>query len=140
MPPRPGGTHPLVGRANPVAPPIELGVSGDRVTGDIRFDAAHEGIPSCAHGGYIAAGFDIVMLQAATTSRQGGGVTGTLTVRYTGLTPTGVPLRYEAWLDRSESRKIFVSARLRTNPLPSSGEASRVTAEAEGIFVAARKD
>jgi acyl-coenzyme A thioesterase PaaI-like protein len=134
------GTHPLVGRANPVAPPIELGVSGDRVTGDIRFDAAHEGIPSCAHGGYIAAGFDIVMLQAATTSRQGGGVTGTLTVRYTGLTPTGVPLRYEAWLDRSESRKIFVSARLRTNPLPSSGEASRVTAEAEGIFVAARKD
>jgi hypothetical protein len=67
-------------------------------------------------------------------------VTGTLSVRYVGLTPTGVPLRYEAWLDRSESRKIFVSARLRTNPLPGSSELSRVTAEAEGIFIAARED
>ncbi len=134
------GTHPLVGRANPVAPPIELGVAGEQVIGDLCFDAAHEGMPSCAHGGYIAAGFDIVMLQASTTSRQGGGVTGTLTVRYMGLTPTGVPLRYEAWLDRTESRKIFVNARLRTNPLPGSAEVSRVTAEAEGIFVAVRED
>lgn len=133
------GTHPLVGRANPVAPPIELGAVDDQATGDFCFDAAHEGMPSCAHGGYIAAGFDIVMLQAAATSQLGGGVTGTLSVRYVGLTPTGVPLRYEAWLDRTESRKIFVNARLRTNPAPGSGEASRVTAEAEGIFVAARK-
>ena len=47
-------------------------------------------------------------------------------------------MSYEAWLDRAESRKSFVSARLRTNPLPSSGEASRVTAEAkvENIVIA----
>jgi acyl-coenzyme A thioesterase PaaI-like protein len=130
----------LIGRANPVAPPIELGVADHMATGDICFDLAHEGMPSCAHGGYIAAGFDIVMLQAAATSRHGGGVTGTLSVRYTGLTPTGTPLRYEAWLDRTESRKIFVKARLRTNPPPGSTKEFRVTAEAEGIFVAARSD
>lgn len=134
------GTHPLVGRANPIAPPIELEVEGDHVTGDICFDAAHEGMPSCAHGGYIAAGFDIVMIQAATLSPQRGGVTGTLNVRYIGLTPTGVPLRYEAWLDRTQGRKIFVKAQLRTNPVPGSTDAFRVTAEAEGIFVAARDE
>jgi acyl-coenzyme A thioesterase PaaI-like protein len=134
------GTHPLVGRANPVAPPIELAVDGDRATGDLCFDAAHEGMPSCAHGGYIAAGFDIVMIQAATTSWKNGGVTGTLTVRYVGLTPTGVPLRYEAWHDRTEGRKIYVKAHLRTNPPRGSADESRVTAEAEGVFVAARDD
>ena len=134
------GTHPLVGRANHVAPPIELGVDGHRVTGDVRFDAAHEGMPSCAHGGYIAAGFDIVMIQAATTSPQRGGVTGTLTVRYVGLTPTGVPLRYVAWLDRTDGRKIFVKAQLRTHRASASVDQVRVTAEAEGIFIAAREE
>jgi len=134
------GTHPLVGQANPVAPPVELGVDGDRVTGDVRFDATHEGMPSCVHGGYIAAGFDIVLIQAGTSSGRSGGVTGTLSVRYLGLTPTGVPLRYEAWLDRTEGRKIFVKAHLRTNPPPDSGESSRLTAEAEGILIAPRSD
>jgi acyl-coenzyme A thioesterase PaaI-like protein len=129
------GTHPLIGRANPVAPPIQLGVEDELVVGDLCFDVRHEGMPSCAHGGYIAAGFDIVMIQAASSSRNGGGVTGTLSVRYVGLTPIDTPLRYEAWLDRSEGRKTFVKARLRTSPPADSTEASRVTAEAEGIFI-----
>ena len=67
-----------------------------------------------------------------------GGVTGTLSVRYLGLTPIDTPLRYEAWLDRSEGRKTFVKARLRTSPPADSTEASRVTAEAEGIFISVR--
>jgi acyl-coenzyme A thioesterase PaaI-like protein len=128
-------THPLVGRANPVAPPIEMHAEGARAIGDLVFGPAHEGIPGCAHGGHIAAGFDIVLGQAASLSSAGGGVTGTLTVRYLDLTPTGVALRYEAWLEREEGRKAFVRGRLSVLPGPGSDAAARVTAEAEGIFV-----
>jgi acyl-coenzyme A thioesterase PaaI-like protein len=129
-------THPLVGRANPVAPPIELWVEGERAYGDVCFGPAHEGIPGCTHGGYIAAGFDIVLGQAAAAARAGGGVTGTLTVRYRDLTPIGVALRYEAWAERTSGRKTHVRGRLCTVPADGAGPAPRVCAEAEAIFVA----
>lgn len=130
-------THPLVGRANPLAPPIELRAEGDRVLGRLRFGPLHEGMPDCAHGGWIASGFDIVFAQAATRAPAGGGVTGTLTVRYRGLTPIEAPLCYEAWFERSEGRKIFVRGHLRTDPGggPDAAAEARITAEAEGIFV-----
>ncbi len=125
-------THPLIGRANPLAPPIELRAEGERALGDVRFGPAHEGIPRCVHGGYIAAGFDIVLGQAASTARRHGGVTGTLTVRYTALTPLGVPLRYEGWAERTEGRKTFVRGVLRT---ADAGGEPLTCAEAEAIFI-----
>ena len=127
------GTHPLVGRANPVAPPIELRVEGKRAYGDLTFGPTHEGIPDCAHGGYIAAGFDIVLGQAAWLARTGGGVTGTLTVRYRSLTPIGVPLRYEAWLEHSGGRTTRVQGKLSTLA------EGRLCAEAEAIFVSVER-
>jgi acyl-coenzyme A thioesterase PaaI-like protein len=129
------GTHPLVGRANPVAPPIELWVEGERAYGDLVFGPTYEGVPGCAHGGYIAAGFDIVLGQAAWLARAGGGVTGTLTVRYRNLTPIGVPLRYEAWLEHAGGRTTRVAGRLSTVLAAGSGGTPRLCAEAEGIFV-----
>jgi acyl-coenzyme A thioesterase PaaI-like protein len=129
------GTHPLVGRANPVAPPIELWVEGERAYGELCFGPTHEGIPGCAHGGYIAAGFDIVLGQAAWLAGTGGGVTGTLTVRYRNLTPIGVGLRYEAWLERAGGRTTRVAGRLSTVPAAASGEPALLCAEAEAIFV-----
>jgi acyl-coenzyme A thioesterase PaaI-like protein len=129
------GTHPLVGRANPVAPPIELWVEGERAYGEVCFGPTHEGIPGCAHGGYIAAGFDIVLGQAAWLARTGGGVTGTLTVRYRNLTPIGVPLRYESWLERAGGRTTRVAGRLYTVPAAGSGESPGLCAEAEAVFV-----
>jgi acyl-coenzyme A thioesterase PaaI-like protein len=133
------GTHPLVGRANPVAPPIELRVEGERVFGDVCFGPTQEGIPGCAHGGYIAAGFDIVLGQAAWLANSGGGVTGTLTVRYRSLTPVGVALRYEAWLAHNGGRTSRVEGKLSTLPAAGSGAAAQVCAEAEGIFVSIGK-
>jgi acyl-coenzyme A thioesterase PaaI-like protein len=133
------GTHPLVGRASPVAPPIELWVEGERAYGDVCFGPTYEGVPGCAHGGYIAAGFDIVLGQAAWLNRQGGGVTGTLTVRYRSLTPIGVALRYESWLVRSGGRTTQVAGRLCTLPAAGSSEEPRVCAEAEGVFVSIEK-
>src|SRR5262245_19200504 len=129
------GTHPRVGRANPVAPPIELWVEGERAYGDLTFGPTHEGIPDCAQGGYIAAGFDIVLGQAAWLARTGGGVTGTLTVRYRSLTPIGVPLRYEAWLEHAGGRTTRVQGKLSTLPGAGSDQAPRLCAEAEAIFV-----
>jgi acyl-coenzyme A thioesterase PaaI-like protein len=133
------GTHPLVGRASPIAPPIELWVEGERAFGDVCFGPTYEGVPGCVHGGYIAAGFDIVLGQAAWLNRQGGGVTGTLTVRYRNLTPIGVPLRYEAWLVHSGGRTTQVAGRLCTLPAGGQGAEPKVCAEAEGIFVAIGK-
>jgi acyl-coenzyme A thioesterase PaaI-like protein len=118
-----------------VAPPIELRVEGERVFGDLCFGPAQEGIPGCAHGGYIAAGFDIVLGQAAWLAGTGGGVTGTLTVRYRSLTPIGVPLRYEGWLAHAGGRTARVEGRLCALPAAGSAAPAQVCAEAEGIFV-----
>ena len=53
---------PMLGRANPLAPPIDLWLEeGDRMVGTATFGAAYEGPPGCVHGGYVAAAFDEVL-------------------------------------------------------------------------------
>ncbi len=123
------GTHPLLGTANPVAPPIFITAADGMVTGDLVFDVHYEGNVGWAHGGFIAAGFDIVCGQSTLASGQGG-PTGTLSVRYVSPTPVGVPLRYTGWVDRVEGRKIFVGARLAVVA------DDRTCATAEAIFIA----
>ncbi|HET6795207.1 MAG TPA: PaaI family thioesterase [Acidimicrobiales bacterium] len=117
---------PIMGAANPLAPPVRLESAGDKVVGTVRFGAAYEGPPGCAHGGYIAAVFDEVLGMAQS---MGGnpGMTGTLTVRYRRPTPLHRTLRLEGELVRVEGRKIFTAGRCLLD-----GE---VTAEAEGIFI-----
>ena len=117
---------PLLGKANPLAPPLELEVDGGIVRGRARFGAAYEGPPGCVHGGFIAAAFDEVL---GMTQSLGGapGMTGTLTVRYRRPTPLYADLRFEAELDRVEGRKTFTAGRLYNG--------DELTAEAEGIFI-----
>ena len=55
-------------------------------------------------------------------------MTARLLVNYRTPTPLHEPLRIEAWLERREGRKIFVAGTMTV------GE--RVTAEAEGLFIA----
>ncbi len=52
---------PLIGKANPLAPPIEIDIEDDKVIGRVTFGAAYEGPPGCVHGGYLAATFDEVL-------------------------------------------------------------------------------
>ena len=127
------GTHPLLGAVHPFAPPIALRAEGDRLLGDVTFDVRFEGNAGWVHGGFVAAGFDIVAVQAARLSGRAG-PTGTLSVRYLRPTPTGVPLRYEGRFERAEGRRLHVSGRL----APRDGGAA--TAEAEGIVVAFERD
>jgi acyl-coenzyme A thioesterase PaaI-like protein len=118
---------PLIGKANPLAPPIEISIEDDKVVGRVTFGAAYEGPPGCVHGGYLAATFDEVLGGAQSLGGRPG-MTGTLTVRYRVPTPLHTPLRFEGELDRVEGRKNFTVGRCYAGDL--------LTAEAEGIFIA----
>jgi acyl-coenzyme A thioesterase PaaI-like protein len=121
---------PMLGRANPLAPPIDLwlegGDDGDRMVGTATFGAAYEGPPGCVHGGYVAAAFDEVL--GSTQSLSGSpGMTGRLTVSYRSPTPLETELRFTGWLERVEGRKIFTRGELWAG--------DRLCAEAEGLFI-----
>lgn len=122
---------PIIGRANPLAAPIDLSVVGEgddiHVEGRARFSAAYEGPPGTLHGGFVAASFDEVLGLAQTLAGRTG-MTGTLKVVYRSPTPLYEELRFRAWVDRIEGRKIFVAGTCHAG--------DRLTAEAEAIFIA----
>lgn len=122
---------PLIGQANPLAPPVVISVEDDHIDGRVTFGAAYEGPPGCVHGGYLAAAFDEV-LGAAQSLGGRPGMTGTLTVRYRAPTPLHTPLRFEAGVSGVEGRKIFTSGQCYAGDL--------LTAEAEGIFVSISRE
>lgn len=117
---------PLIGRANPLAPPVVIEGAEDHIDGRVTFGAAYEGPPGCVHGGYIAAAFDEV-LGAAQSLGGRPGMTGTLTVRYRSPTPLHTPLRFRAWVTEVEGRKTFTAGHCHAGDV--------LTAEAEAIFV-----
>jgi hypothetical protein len=124
-------TSPIIGRANPIAPPAELwvveGEGGQReLRGRVTFDYQYEGPPTCVHGGVIAELFD-EMLGAANIVADNAGMTGTLTIRYRKVTPLLVPLDLVARRTGSERRKVFAWGGIY--------HAGELTAEAEGIFI-----
>jgi hypothetical protein len=122
---------PMIGFANPIAPPIEVwsvqGEGGHReIRGRVTFGYPYEGPPTCVHGGIIAALFDEVM-GAANLVTDNAGMTGTLTVRYRRPTPLLAPLDIVARFTGTERRKVFTWAGIY--------HGGALTAEAEGIFI-----
>ena len=126
---------PVVGTYNPVAPPLVIEVvetdAGVRLRGEVTLSAAYEGAARTVHGGIVCAVMD-EMLGMAQRVLPVAGYTGTLTIRFRAPTPTYMPLVAEAWMDRTEGRKIFMAGTLHA------GE--QLCAEAEGIFISPRKD
>lgn len=117
---------PMLGRANPLAPPIELELVGDRMHGRATFGAAYEGPPGCVHGGFVAAAFDEVL--GSTQSLSGApGMTGRLTVHYRAPTPLHTPLRFEGALESVTGRKILTKGWLWAGDV--------LCAEAEALFI-----
>lgn len=119
---------PLLGLANPLAPPITIGKAGDRTAvASVTFGSAYEGPPGSVHGGYVAAAFDEVL---GYVQSLGGnpGFTGTLTIRYRAPTPLHTELLFEAELVRVEGRKTFCEGRVHAG--------HTLCAEAEAIFIA----
>jgi acyl-coenzyme A thioesterase PaaI-like protein len=124
-------TSPIIGYANPIAPPVEvwLAESDDgqaEIHGRVTFDYPYEGPPMCVHGGVIAELFDELM-GAANVIADKPGVTGTLTVRYRKPTPLLTPLDLVARFLRSEGRKVHTWAAIYHD--------GALTAEASGLFI-----
>lgn len=123
---------PLLGQANPLAPPIAVDVEVDEagdlgtVVARVRFGAAYEGPPGCVHGGFIAAAFDDVLGLAQSMSGQTG-MTGTLTVKYRQPTPLHRDLRIDARLESVNGRKVVATATMFAG--------DQLTAEATGLFI-----
>ena len=127
-----GSTHahfdhsPIIGKANPLAPPLVLQTAEDKVVGTATFGSAYEGPPGAVHGGYVAAAFDELLGMAQSLGGKPG-MTGTLTIRYRRPHPLHTPISFEAELVRVEGRKIFTVGR--------SFADGELRAEAEGIFI-----
>ncbi|HEX7443240.1 MAG TPA: PaaI family thioesterase [Acidimicrobiales bacterium] len=125
-------TSPIMGMANPIAPPVVVhvvdGVDGGypEIRAEAWFDWAYEGPPTCVHGGVIAETFD-EMLGAANMVAGNPGMTGSLTVRYRKPTPLRTPLRIEARCLSRDGRKIKTWAGMYHGDL--------LTAEADGLFI-----
>jgi acyl-coenzyme A thioesterase PaaI-like protein len=118
---------PLIGIANPLAPPMTIREEDGVIVAEVLFGQAYEGPPGCVHGGYVAAAFDELL--GATQSLSGApGMTGTLTVRYESPTPLKTLLRMEGRLIGVERRKIFTEGSIIVD--------GRVTATAKGTFIA----
>jgi acyl-coenzyme A thioesterase PaaI-like protein len=127
---------PIMGLANPVAPPLVvtdiraggLGEGEERPTVEatVRMAWSYEGPPASVHGGWVAALFDDVLgLAQGLTGNPG--FTGTLTIKYRSPTPLDTDLDFRAWVDRVEGRKIFALGTCHAGDV--------LCAEAEGIFI-----
>jgi acyl-coenzyme A thioesterase PaaI-like protein len=115
----------VVGRSNPVAPPVTVTFEGERAIGHVVFTAPYEGAPGCVHGAVIAGTFDI-MLTAANVLADAAGPTTELTIRYLRPTLVGVPSRFEAWVTAADGRRTSSRGQLM--------QEGQVTVEAEGVF------
>jgi hypothetical protein len=124
-------TSPVIGFANPVAPPVEVwaveGHEGWReVRGRVTYGYAYEGPPTCVHGGVIAELFDELLGMSNILVGEGA-MTGTLTVRYRRPTPLLAPLHLVARHTGKEGRKVYAWGGIYHR-----GE---LTAEADGVFI-----
>ncbi len=119
---------PIVGFANPIAPPFRFEIDADRrlARGRGAFGRAHEGAPGIVHGGLLAAAIDELLGMATTFSGEAG-MTGRLSVRYHHPTPILEELVMTARLDRVEGRRLFMTSEVHAGDLR--------TASAEAVFV-----
>ena len=117
---------PMIGKANPLAPPIAMEVEERRVIGRATFGSAYEGPPGCVHGGWVAASFDEVLGAAQSISGLPA-MTGRLTIHYRKPTPLHREIRFVGEFLRVEGRKVFTEGKAFAGDV--------MTAEAEGLFI-----
>ncbi len=125
-----GELNPLAGISNPLSPPINSWIEGDRAIGVCTCGWTYEGPPGSVHGGYVAAIFDQFLGMAQLLGKQPG-MTGYLHVDYHQRTPLNIELRLEAELGEIEGRKTFMTGKMYA------GDA--LTASCKVLFVAPRQ-
>jgi acyl-coenzyme A thioesterase PaaI-like protein len=119
-------TSPVIGFANPIAPPVRIELGEDGLVGTAFFDYQYEGPPTCVHGGVLAMVFD-ELLGATNIAAGCPGMTGTLTIRYRRPTPLRTMLRLESRCLGRQGRKISTWGGVFHD--------DALLAEAEGIFI-----
>ena len=115
----------IIGRSNPVAPPVRIEFDPPTAIGRAFFGVQYAGAPGCVHGAVIAGVFDVV-LTAANVLSDAAGPTRSLTVRYLKPTLLGVESVFEAQVTATDGRRTTSSGRLVQDGV--------VVAEAEGEF------
>jgi acyl-coenzyme A thioesterase PaaI-like protein len=119
-------TSPVIGFANPIAPPVRIELGDDGLVGTAFFEFQYEGPPTCVHGGVLAMVFD-ELLGATNIAAGHPGMTGTLTIRYRRPTPLRTALRLESRCLGRQGRKITTWGGIFHDDV--------LLAEAEGIFI-----
>ena len=121
---------PVIGEANPIAPPMTVRMLADStVVGECTMRSIHEGPPGAVHGGWVATLLD-QLLGHATAASNNPGFTAELTVRYRKPTPYNVPLTLRARTDDVDGRRVRASAEIVVDDV--------VTAEAKALFLKPR--
>ena len=115
------------GRSQAMSPVLRYDTQTlDKVTGTVQFGRFYLGGNGAVHGGAIPLFFDEVLGRLA-----GGGRprcrTAYLHVNFRKITPIERPLRFEATVDRTEGRKLFLTGRLT--------EGDTLLADADGLFI-----
>ena len=100
----------VMGRANPIAPPLDVWMEGPLAVAEVVYDARYEGAPGFVHGGHVALAFD-QLGGVVVAERSVGALTGRLEVRYRKPTRLHRTIRYEAVLDEAAGRLAHVRVR-----------------------------
>lgn len=103
--------HPIAEGSSGVYPPLEFVWDDDLLVAHVRFGPAWEGPPDLVHGGYLAAGFDMVISSMAHRIL-GHSVTRRLQLRYLKPTFYRSALRYEVEADAPQGRLLELRGRL----------------------------
>ncbi len=120
----------LPGRGQTMSPPFVVRDAGpDRVTGTVRYGRYFLGGNGAVHGGAVPLLFDEVFGRLANSHREPSR-TASITTDYRAVTPVGVELEVEVWMERIEGRKRFVRGTLK--------HGTTVCAEAEALFIELR--
>lgn len=122
--------NPLAGWSNPIAPPVNTWLDGNRAYGYCRCGWTYEGPPGSVHGGFVAAIFDQFLGMAQELGGQPG-MTGYLHIDYHNRTPLNTDLRLEGELLRVEGRKTVMRGAMYAEGV--------MTASCEGLFVQPRE-
>jgi hypothetical protein len=117
---------PVSGRYNPIAAPVSMGRDGARAIGTGRFGLAYEGPPGGVHGAVVAGVWDQVLAFACMIAGTPGH-TATLTTHFRAITPLDQELRFEAWVERTEGRRIHARGQCHAG--------ATLVSEAEGLFI-----
>jgi alpha-methylacyl-CoA racemase len=126
--------NPVIGAANPLAPPLRIEATENGAEGRCTLGPVYEGPPMHVHGGVSAMLIDQVLGHAVGATRRPG-VTRDLSVRYLRPVPIDVPIRVWGRVVEADDRITSVLGGITT-----AAELDVPLVEAEGRFQRLRPD